>query len=124
MENVNASTIYSLLLIIVAVCSVCGFVLGQRKQIREDAESDTGIKKDLKTLQQAMNDLKESIKAIEDKLEHDREERRKDMSEYQKNVTELSFKVGKIEQDCKSAHKRIDYLQKIMRVKDTEVEND
>lgn len=124
MENVNASTIYSLLLIIVAVCSICGFVLGQRKQIREDAESDTGIKKDLKTLQQAMNDLKESIKAIEDKLEHDREERRKDMSEYQKNVTELSFKVGKIEQDCKSAHKRIDYLQKIMRVKDTEVEND
>jgi uncharacterized protein HemX len=124
MENVNASTVYSLLLIIVAVCSICGFVLGQRKQIREDAESDTGIKKDLKTLQQAMNDLKESIKAIEDKLEHDREERRKDMSEYQKNVTELSFKVGKIEQDCKSAHKRIDYLQKIMRVKDTEVEND
>lgn len=124
MENVNASTVYSLLLIIVAVCSICGFVLGQRKQIREDAESDTGIKKDLKTLQQAMNDLKESIKAIEDKLEHDREERRKDMSEYQKNVTELAFKVGKVEQDCKSAHKRIDYLQKIMRVKDTEVEND
>lgn len=124
MGNVNASTIYSLLLIIVAVCSICGFVLGQRKQIREDAESDTGIKKDLKTLQQAMNDLKESIKAIEDKLEHDREERRKDMSEYQKNVTELAFKVGKVEQDCKSAHKRIDYLQKIMRVKDTEVEND
>ncbi len=124
MENVNSSTIYSLLLIIVAVCSICGFVLGQRKQIREDAESDTGIKKDLKTLQQAMNDLKESVKAIEDKLEHDREERRKDMSEYQKNVTELAFKVGKIEQDCKSAHKRIDYLQKIMRTKDTEVEND
>lgn len=124
MENVNVSTFYSLLLIMVAVCSICGFFIGQKKQVREDAESDTGIKKDLKTLQQAMNDLKDSVKAIEDKLEHDREERRKDMSEYQRNITDLAMKVGKIEQDCKSAHKRIDYIQKIMRVRDVEVEDD
>lgn len=124
MENINAGTVYSLLLIIVAVCSICGFFIGQKKQVREDAESDTGIKKDLKNLQQAMGELKDSIKAIESKLEHDREERRKDMSECQKNVTELAMKVGRVEQDCKSAHKRIDYLQKIMRVRDAEVDDD
>lgn len=124
MENINAGTVYSLLLIIVAVCSICGFFIGQKKQVREDAESDTGIKKDLKNLQQAMSELKDSIKTIENKLEHDREERRKDMSECQKNVTELAMKVGRVEQDCKSAHKRIDYLQKIMRVRDSEVDDD
>jgi uncharacterized protein YlxW (UPF0749 family) len=120
MVQINSTQLYALLLFLVAICSVLGFFLGQRKQrdseIKEDITTEVGIKKDLQMLNNNVTELKAKIQSLENKIEDDKQERRNDIRDVQRNLTEHAIMIEKLSQSYSALHKRVDYLYEVLNV--------
>ena len=120
MENLTVGNIYSLLILLVAVCSLLGFFLGRRDKsdakIKADVTNEVGIKKDLEAITNSLKELKEDISNLRDTMNDKMQEHSDQMKELNNSLVAQKILSEKLLSSYKSLHKRVDYLFDVLKV--------
>ena len=103
MENVNATVVYSLLVILVAICSIAGFLLGRKKEATDSGKTQGSIETNLKNMADQLGKMSMSLEKMNDKIDTTNELR-------EKEYRELLIMQTKLDSSYRSLHKRVDFL--------------
>ena len=79
--------------LIATLCSVAGFFLGRKKEVKQEGNNEGEMKADMEYLKRRSDDTLLEVKDIN------------------KSISNLSERVTRVEESAKQAHKRIDRIE-------------